>query len=425
MMLWRSFGLLGTFAITVKAQLPEFIGALLLQPQINNQKCLTASSNADGAPIILSTCTGGDNQKWTFTGNNGNVVVFGNKCLDVAAGVNADGTKLHLWTCGENNANQNWYYSKWDNTLGWTGTGKCLDVEGGGQADGTLIQIWGCNAGNPNQVWSAGYQAVTGLPVKSQDGQYGTNSCGTGSDQSSNCQTSWINSATDFCLWAPPYPGAIGDTEREAVAYCTKSGRGARTIPNGSLRGVHFVRTPEYVQITGVGDFTSMNIPRGDAGGELDNRGADGKGNPIGGLLYGNTFGENLQYHEWTEFISDGEFCIRACIGPRSKQLCNHIYDVMGCYWNIPANYDAGVFESCVGDPAIPMGVYGTSTWSQGVSPTPPPHPAPASSSCTTLSTVSVSPLRRRSSPMGEAPEPLARRYPVPHFPEATPAPNA
>lgn len=94
-----------------------------------------------------------------------------------------------------------------------------------------------------------------------------------------------------------------------------------------------------------------MNIPRGDAGGELDNRGADGKGNPsayfslchasalwlttrvVGGLLYGNTFGTNLQYHEWTEFISDGEFCIRACIGPRSKQLCNHIYDVMGCYW--------------------------------------------------------------------------------------------
>ncbi|KAJ3549863.1 hypothetical protein NMY22_g728 [Coprinellus aureogranulatus] len=430
MMLWRCLGLLGTLAITVvKAQLPEFIGELLLQPQINNQKCLTASSNADGAAIILSTCTGAANQKWTFTGNNGNVVVFGNKCLDVNEGVNADGTKLHLWTCSTNNANQNWYYSKWDNTLGWTGTGKCVDVEAGGQADGTLIQIWSCNAGNPNQVWSAGYQAVSGLPSKSQNGQYGTNSCGTGSDQSANCQTSWINSPTDFCLWAPPYPGSIGDTEREAVAYCTKSGRGARTIPNGSLHGVHFVRTPEYVQITGVGDFTSMNIPRGDAGGELDNRGADGKGNPIGGLLYGNTFGTNLQYHEWTEFISDGEFCIRACIGPRSKQLCNHIYDIMGCYWNIPGNYDAGVFEECVGDPATPMGVYGTSTWSQGVSPTPPPHPAPASSSCTTLSTISVSPLRRRDTPVlarkGGAPEPLARRYPVPQFPQATPAPVA
>ena len=40
-----------------------------------------------------------------------------------------------------------------------------------------------------------------------------------------------------------------------------------------------------------------------------------------------------MQYNEWTEFISEKEFCIRACFGPRAKQLCNHIYDVMGCYW--------------------------------------------------------------------------------------------
>jgi hypothetical protein len=70
--------------------------------------------------------------------------------------------------------------------------------------------------------------------------------------------------------------GAIGDTEAEVIAYCTKSGRGARTIPNGALTGVHFVKTPEYVQVTGVGDLTKLNIPKGDSGGELDNRGADG-----------------------------------------------------------------------------------------------------------------------------------------------------
>ena len=112
---------------------------------------------------------------------------------------------------------------------------------------------------------------------------------------------------------------------------------------------MHFVQTPEYIQITGTGNFTNLGIPQGDAGGELDNRGMDGKGNPskssfyaqtkrlinavVGGLLYGNTFGLNLQYHEWTEFIGDREFCFRACIGPRSKQLCNHVYDVMGCWW--------------------------------------------------------------------------------------------
>lgn len=51
-------------------------------------------------------------------------------------------------------------------------------------------------------------------------------------------------------------------------------------------------------------------------GGELDPHGADGNGNPIGGLVFGDSFGngEDLQYHEWTSFISDSEFCFRACV---------------------------------------------------------------------------------------------------------------
>ena len=90
-------------------------------------------------------------------------------------------------------------------------------------------------------------------------------------------------------------------------------------------------------------------------------------------------------------------FCIRACKdGPKAAGLCQHIYDVMGCYWNMPANYDAGVFESCDADNDLPMGVYGTSTWFQGVEPTPPPHPAASSSNCQTIPTVSVTPARRR-----------------------------
>ena len=73
-----------------------------------------------------------------------------------------------------------------------------------------------------------------------------------------------LSSADDFCLWAPPSVATIGDSERYEVAWCTKSGRGARTIPNGTLKGVHFVKTPDYVQVTGVGDFTKINIPSGD-----------------------------------------------------------------------------------------------------------------------------------------------------------------
>ncbi|KAK0479855.1 hypothetical protein EDD18DRAFT_1364113 [Armillaria luteobubalina] len=65
-----------------------------------------------------------------------------------------------------------------------------------------------------------------------------------------------------------------------------------------------------------------------------------------------------------------------------------HIYDVMGCAWNMPANYGSGVFESCQGDSGQPMGVYGTSTFHQGDASTPDAHPVPSSSQCTTVSAI-------------------------------------
>ncbi|KAK7461783.1 hypothetical protein VKT23_008215 [Stygiomarasmius scandens] len=380
-------------AALAKAQTPAYQGQLLIEPGLNNGKCLTAASNSDGAAVSIQTCTGADAQKWIFTGTT--VQVFGNKCLDVVDGKNVNGVQLQIWTCSNNgNPNQKYWYTG-DYHLSWTDHGKCLDLPSGNTADGTRVQLWDCSNTNPNQVWNTGYMA-NALPNASEKGQSGTNNCGTSSGQNSNCQTAWINSADDFCLWAPPSPGTIGDTERVEVAWCTKSGRGTRTIPNGTLKGVHFVKTPDYVQVTGVGDFTKINVPAGDAGGELDPHGADGNGNPIGGLVYGNTFGNALQYHEWTSFISDKEFCFRACVGPNAARNCQHIYDVMGCFWNMPANYDAGVFENCDADDDEPMGVYGTSTWFQGVKPTPSAHSPAKSSNCVALPTVSVSSAKAR-----------------------------
>jgi hypothetical protein len=77
-----------------------------------------------------------------------------------------------------------------------------------------------------------------------------------------------------------------------------------------------------FSQVTGSGDFTKLNIPAGDSGGELDPHGPDNNGNPVGGLLFGNTFGAALQYHEWTSFISEKEFCFRACTGPNARENC-------------------------------------------------------------------------------------------------------
>ncbi|KAG8871097.1 hypothetical protein FRB97_009016 [Tulasnella sp. 331] len=246
-------------------------------------------------------------------------------------------------------------------------------------------------------TYSATYTPGVNLPVTSEQGQFGTNACGTAVNATSLCQNVYINSVQDFCIFGPPVaPGSgeyqtISADERIEIAYCLNEGYGTRVMPDGTITGAHFVQTPDYVQVTGWGDFTKIGVTNGDYGGELDPHGYDGNGNPIGGLVFGNSYGIMQQYHEWTNFMSYNQFCIRACnpAGPNPAGLCNHIYDIMGCPWNIPGNYDNGYFEDCLGDSSLPMGVYGTSTYYQSdPGPAPTAHPNPPSSSCVRIGTI-------------------------------------
>ncbi|KDE07056.1 hypothetical protein MVLG_02632 [Microbotryum lychnidis-dioicae p1A1 Lamole] len=222
-------------------------------------------------------------------------------------------------------------------------------------------------------------------PVRTEPGQIGYNDCYRRKDSpSAKCQTLYINSLTDFCLWAPQKKSSVGNAEATVVSYCTAAGHGSRLMPKGTIKGAHYIRTPHYIQITGVGDFTKLNIPKGDDGGELDPHGADGTGNPKGGIVIANVDGRKVQIQEWTEFISYNEFCIRACLpGKDAKRWCEHIYDVMGCFWNEPGNYKSGAFDTCAADDTIlPMGEYyvkgkngkkSVSTFRQGQAKTPAP----------------------------------------------------
>ncbi|KAK7462925.1 hypothetical protein VKT23_007505 [Stygiomarasmius scandens] len=182
--------------------------------------------------------------------------------------------------------------------------------------------------------------------------QFGYNICNSTTEgQDSLCQTGYLNHLDDFCLWAPSKPGsAIGDTEGEEVAWCTKPGRGTRLIPNGALKGVQLVQSPGYVQIAGFIDQTKLNIADGDYGGELDSGGQDGSA---------------------ARFIGGGVFCAKACddTQPNAQHLCEHIYDRIGCAYNAPNNAQEGVFERCEGEDMTPVGVYTsngeTLTWTQ------------------------------------------------------------
>jgi hypothetical protein len=205
------------------------------------------------------------------------------------------------------------------------------------------------------------------LPEKADTGtgdrgpQFGVNKCGPATEnQESKCQTAMINSIDDFCLWGAPEPNSIvGNTEGESVAWCTKPGRGTRVIPNGALKGVQFIQTPDYVQVTGLINQALINIKTDDSGGEMDPHGADERGNPLGGLLFSNAFPSNggnknnfQQVIEWHNFMGGNAFCLKACdpAGPNAAKFCEHVYDRIGCKYNAPAAYAPDVFESCKGE---------------------------------------------------------------------------
>jgi len=209
------------------------------------------------------------------------------------------------------------------------------------------------------------YQADT-EPNLVRGAQVGYNICNsTTENQESLCQTLLFNSLDNFCLWGPPERDSmVADTEGEMVAWCTKPGYGTRLIPEGTLTGLQFTKTPAYIQIVGFIDQTKINLKTGDYGGELDPHGADFRGNPLGGLVYSNAWGgDNSTYKqviEWHNFVGGDAFCFKACdpAGADAAHYCEHIYDRIGCAFNAPSNAQDGVFEACDGDNQAFPGVY-------------------------------------------------------------------
>lgn len=86
----------------------------------------------------------------------------------------------------------------------------------------------------------------------------------------------FLPARVDFCLWGPADPNSpIANEEAKTVAWCSKPGHGARTIPAGSLSGVQFLKAPAYLLVTGHIKQENVNIPSDDDGGELDPHGDD------------------------------------------------------------------------------------------------------------------------------------------------------
>ncbi|ORY26699.1 hypothetical protein BCR39DRAFT_470208, partial [Naematelia encephala] len=89
--------------------------------------------------------------------------------------------------------------------------------------------------------------------------------------QSSTSREIHISSFDDFCLFGPPDPFSyIWATGLNVDSWCVKDGYGTRLIPDGTLHGVTFVKSDNYFQVSGNGDFTKINLAPGDQGGQFD-----------------------------------------------------------------------------------------------------------------------------------------------------------
>ncbi|GAA3684702.1 type 1 glutamine amidotransferase [Lentzea atacamensis] len=113
-------------------------------------KCVDVAggSSADGTKIQLWTCNTNASQQWTVSGNTLRAL---NKCMGVAGGSTANGALVQLMTCN-GSGSQNW-------TAGANGSlvnqqaNRCLDANGASSADGTQLILWTCHGGT-NQRWT-------------------------------------------------------------------------------------------------------------------------------------------------------------------------------------------------------------------------------------------------------------------------------
>ncbi|KAG1382421.1 hypothetical protein G6F61_002275 [Rhizopus arrhizus] len=150
-------------------------------------------------------------------------------------------------------------------------------------------------------------------------------------------QIAQIVDATDFCVFLPPTGETdriIADSEWEANAFCmgnTPLAIGAEKLPSGFIQSAHYVKTDNYVQITGQMDPTKANLNSSDDGGQYDIKA------PKGASCAG-----------WDYFVnliepSGKDYCIRCC---NNDQDCNRGISEKGCAYIIPGDYSGPSDES-------------------------------------------------------------------------------
>ena len=81
-------------------------------------------------------------------------------------------------------------------------------------------------------------------------------------------KTAFLNNLGDFCMWSSGTPvDTIGESEAREFAWCTAPGHGTRVIPPGTITGVQWLYSKNYLQVVGFLDQTKVNLNASDDGG--------------------------------------------------------------------------------------------------------------------------------------------------------------
>ncbi|WP_242882468.1 RICIN domain-containing protein [Actinomadura litoris] len=127
------------------------LDGVLIKPVAGNGLCLEVAddNSGNGALVTLYTCTGRDNQRWTFEGGMIRTGLPGHRCLDVRTGNGRNGAATNIYDCNSTRGQQ-WHFVGDKLASGINGT--CLTVVAGNFAPGGGVLNWECVV-SQDQAW--------------------------------------------------------------------------------------------------------------------------------------------------------------------------------------------------------------------------------------------------------------------------------
>ena len=117
---------------------------------VGSGKCVDVpgASQTNGTGLIIYTCSGASNQRWTHTSANELRIYNNSKCME--AGTSA-GSRAVITSC-TGSSSQKWTFNA-NGTISNVGSGLCLDVNAGSTANNAAVNVWTCH-GRSNQLWT-------------------------------------------------------------------------------------------------------------------------------------------------------------------------------------------------------------------------------------------------------------------------------